>query len=125
MTIGAALLLIAVGAILRFAVQTVSTHGIDLHTIGDILMLIGVVGLLLWLFVWGPWARGRRSPRRAPQDAGPAPDAYRQGMADGRSQYRQGYQDGQYPPGEYRTEEFPMGEYPTQPDPGHNVRRNI
>ena len=44
MTIGAALLLIAVGAILRFAVQTVSTHGIDLHTIGDILMIIGVVG---------------------------------------------------------------------------------
>ena len=67
MTIGASLLLIAVGAILRFAVQTVSTHGINLHTIGDILMIIGIVGLLLWLFLWGPWARGRRSPRRVPQ----------------------------------------------------------
>jgi hypothetical protein len=125
MTIGAALLLIAVGAILRFAVQTVSTHGIDLHTIGDILMIIGVAGLLLWLFVWGPWSRGRRtSPRQAPRDVDPAPDAYRPGPADGRYPPAQS-RPREYEPGEYRTEEFPIGEYPTQPDPGHNVRRNI
>ena len=40
MTIGAALLLIAAGAILRFAINTVSTHGINVHTIGDILMIV-------------------------------------------------------------------------------------
>jgi hypothetical protein len=68
MTIGAALLLIAAGAILRFAITTVTTHGVDLHTIGDILMVVGVVGLVLWLVVWAPWARGRRYPRRPPAD---------------------------------------------------------
>ena len=70
MTIGAALLLIAVGAILRFAVQTVSTHGFNVHTMGDILMLIGVLGLLLWLFIWGPLASLWRSSAttRVPRD---------------------------------------------------------
>lgn len=63
MTIGAALLLIAAGAILRFAITTVSTHGINLHTIGDILMIVGVLGLLLWFFVWAPWVRNRRRDR--------------------------------------------------------------
>jgi hypothetical protein len=123
MTIGASLFLIAVGAILRFAVSTVRTHGIDLHTIGDILMIIGVVGLLLWLFLWGPWARGRRSSmRRPPQDVEPAPDAYRPGTTDGR--YPPGeYRPRDYAPGEYRTEEFPAGEYPTQPEVRRDMRR--
>jgi hypothetical protein len=64
MRIGAALALIAVGAILRFALTTVVTHGVYLHTVGDILMGVGVVGLILWLFVWGPWARNRSSSSR-------------------------------------------------------------
>ncbi len=70
MTIGAALILIAAGAILRFAITAVSTHGINLHTVGDILMIIGGFGLVLWLFVWAPWARNRRSSysRRPPVD---------------------------------------------------------
>jgi hypothetical protein len=59
MRIGAALALIAVGAILRFALVTVSTHGVYLHTIGDILMGVGVLGLILWLVVWAPWSRNR------------------------------------------------------------------
>jgi hypothetical protein len=89
MTIGAALLLIAVGAILRFAVATVSTHGVDLHMIGVILMIVGVVGLLLWLFVWGPWARrSRSSPARPPADV--ERDGYHDGARDG---YRDGYRD--------------------------------
>ena len=62
MTIGAGLFLIAVGAILRFGVTTVSTHGISVHTIGDILMIIGALGVVLWLAVWAPWARNRRQP---------------------------------------------------------------
>jgi hypothetical protein len=72
MTIGAGLILIALGAILRFAVATVSTHGLGVHTIGDILMIVGAVGVVLWLVVWAPWARGRRN---AYQEPGPPPDA--------------------------------------------------
>jgi len=60
MTIGAGLFLIAAGAILRFGVTTASTPGISVHTIGDILMAMGVLGVALWLVVWAPWARGRR-----------------------------------------------------------------
>jgi|SRR5215471_8993930 len=64
MTIGAGLVLIAVGAIIRFGISTASTHGIAVHTIGDILMIVGVLGVLLWLVVWAPWARSRRATYR-------------------------------------------------------------
>jgi hypothetical protein len=64
MRIGAGLLLIAVGAILRFGISTVSTHGIAIHTIGDILMIVGVLGVVLWLVVSAPWGRRRRPAYR-------------------------------------------------------------
>ena len=48
MTIGASLFLIAVGAILKFAV-TASVAGINLHVVGVILMIVGAVGLALGL----------------------------------------------------------------------------
>ena len=54
MTIGAGLFLIAVGAILRFGITTSSTHGISVHTVGDILMIVGVLGVVLWVAVWAP-----------------------------------------------------------------------
>ena len=50
MTIGTSLFLIAVGAILRYAV-TATVAGIDIHTAGLILMVIGVVGLVIGLFM--------------------------------------------------------------------------
>ena len=85
MTIGAGLILIAVGAILRFGISTVSTHGFGVHTIGDILMVIGVIGVVLWLLVWAPWApraRSRRTVyREVPPDAVP-PARYREVPAD-------------------------------------------
>ena len=59
MTIGAALALIVVGAILRFAITT-SINGIAIPTIGLILMIVGVIGVVLWLIFWAPWARTRR-----------------------------------------------------------------
>jgi hypothetical protein len=59
MTIGAALALIAVGAILRFAITT-PVNGIAIPTIGLILMIIGAIGVVLWLIFWSPWARRRR-----------------------------------------------------------------
>jgi sulfite exporter TauE/SafE len=54
MGLGTSFFLIALGAVLRFAVH-VSTSGFNLHTIGVILMIIGVIGLiisLLWMTVW-------------------------------------------------------------------------
>jgi len=49
-TIGSSIFLIALGAILRYAV-TDSVSGVDLTTIGLILMIAGVVGLLIGLFM--------------------------------------------------------------------------
>lgn len=63
MTIGAGILLIAVGAILRFGISTVATHGFGIHTIGVILMVVGALGVVLWLLVWAPWAPRARSRR--------------------------------------------------------------
>ena len=57
MALGTSLMLIAVGAILRFAVS-VSTHGLNLHTIGIILIVVGVVGLIISLL--GMTMAGRR-----------------------------------------------------------------
>jgi Domain of unknown function (DUF6458) len=48
MTIGSSIFLIAVGAILRYAV-TATVSGISIQTIGLILMLAGIVGLVLSL----------------------------------------------------------------------------
>jgi hypothetical protein len=85
MRIGAGLLLIAVGAILRFGISTVSTHGVAIHTIGDILMLVGVLGVVLWMVVWAPWSRSRWPVYRdeepvyradAPVDEVPPTDRY-------------------------------------------------
>jgi hypothetical protein len=109
-TIGAALLLIAVGAILRFAVQTVSTHGFNVHTMGDILMLIGILGLLLWLFIWGPLASLWRSSAttRVPRDVVRTTEVY---PPERRVRIRRRYR-GQpgYPPAPGDT---PVDEYPT------------
>ena len=58
MSIGASLFLIAVGAILYFAV-TAELAGIDIATVGLILMIIGVLGLVLALFLLGRAGRDR------------------------------------------------------------------
>ena len=63
MTIGTSLLLIAVGAILNYAV-TADVEGIDIQTVGVILMLIGILGLilsLLYTFVWSEGAQRRKA----------------------------------------------------------------
>ena len=51
MTVGGSIFLIAVGAILRYAI-TDNISGIDLQVIGLILMIAGVVGLLVGLFMY-------------------------------------------------------------------------
>ena len=62
MAIGTSLFLIAVGAILRFAVND-SIEQVDLTTVGLILMIVGIVGLVIGLFLMSR-DRGRAGPRR-------------------------------------------------------------
>ena len=61
MTIAAGILLIAVGAILRFATNF-HVQGIDMDTVGLILMIAGAAGLVLSFFQEMIWSdRARRS----------------------------------------------------------------
>jgi hypothetical protein len=90
MRIGAGLLLIAVGAVLRFGISTAATHGIAIHTIGDILMIVGILGVVLWLVVSAPWGR-RRSAYR--EDA----PVYR----EERAVYREDARTDEVPPARY------------------------
>jgi uncharacterized YccA/Bax inhibitor family protein len=52
--IGVSLLLIAVGAVLAFAVS-VTGHGFNIHTIGIILLVVGAIGGLISVFFWSSW----------------------------------------------------------------------
>lgn len=52
------LILIAVGAILAFAVHHDPNAAVNVHTVGWILMAVGLVGLLLSLFLWDRWGPG-------------------------------------------------------------------
>jgi hypothetical protein len=54
MGIGTSIFLIAVGAILDFAVNW-RVQGVDLKTVGVILMVVGAIGLLLSLIFWNSW----------------------------------------------------------------------
>jgi len=73
MGIGVSLILIAAGAILAWAVHA-TTNGFNVHTVGYILLVVGIVGLLLSLMFWSSWAGPgyftRR--RRTYVDEGPA-----------------------------------------------------
>lgn len=59
MTIGGGLFLIAVGAVLKFAV-TATIVGIDIQVLGVILMVIGVIVLAFGTYIW--IASGRAAP---------------------------------------------------------------
>jgi hypothetical protein len=56
MGIGAGIFLAAIGAILTFAVS-VTASGFNIHTIGVILMIVGVAGILLDLVLFMPRRR--------------------------------------------------------------------
>jgi uncharacterized protein DUF6458 len=70
MGIGVSVFLLVVGAILAFAVE-VTTSGFSINTVGIILMVGGVIGLLFSLLVWsrrgagGRWHRDRGATHRA------------------------------------------------------------
>jgi len=63
MGLGTSIVLLAVGAILRFAVSVTAT-GFNIHTIGVILMVVGAVGLLLSIMFWSSWGGAGAGYRR-------------------------------------------------------------
>lgn len=74
MGLGIGLLLAAAGAVLAFAVSD-TVSGVNIHAIGWILLVVGIVGVLLSLVFWSSWAgpgywSGAR--RRTYVDEGPA-----------------------------------------------------
>lgn len=79
MRIGASLVLIAIGAILKFAVSA-EVSGVDLGVIGVILMVVGAVGLVIALALLG--MRRRTDITYDPQGYGP-------GAGPGRTTYRE------------------------------------
>ena len=55
MGIGISIFLLAVGAILTFAVD-VTTNGVNLDTVGVVLMVVGAIGLLMSMLFWSSFA---------------------------------------------------------------------
>ena len=60
MGIGVSIFLIALGAVLAFAVH-VTTSGVDIQTIGVILMIVGAIGALFSLMFWSSWGGFHRA----------------------------------------------------------------
>lgn len=54
MGIGVSIFLIALGAILAFAVSA-EVAGLDIETVGWILLAVGVLGLVLSMIFWSSW----------------------------------------------------------------------
>lgn len=76
MGISTSIIVFAVGAILRFAVTATAT-GFNVHTVGDILMIVGAVGFVISLVFWTSWGgfgggRGRTVVTRQDYGAGTA-----------------------------------------------------
>ena len=84
MTFAGSIFLIVVGAILRFATH-LHVKGLDLRTIGLILIIAGVVGLLIAIWQWAVWSRRSRQSevlvddrrRVDPDPRQPPPGEYR------------------------------------------------
>jgi hypothetical protein len=55
MGLGVSILLIAAGAILAFAVNA-DLSGVEVTTIGWILLIVGIVGAVLSMIFWSSWA---------------------------------------------------------------------
>jgi Domain of unknown function (DUF6458) len=74
MGLGVSLILIAVGAVLAWAVN-VSTSGVDINAVGVILLIVGIIGAILSMIFWSSWAGPGYFTRRRTTyvDDGPAP----------------------------------------------------
>ena len=56
MATGTSLILIAIGAILAFALNFTVTSGVDIQAVGVILMVVGVIGLIFSLLFMASFA---------------------------------------------------------------------
>jgi hypothetical protein len=74
MTIGGSLFLIAVGAILRYATN-LNVKGIEIDTVGLILMIVGIVGFVIGVIYEITVARERSRWYRGERAVAPGPDA--------------------------------------------------
>lgn len=72
MGIGTSLVLVAIGAILTYAVEF-DVSGIEINTVGVILMVLGVVGLLISLLYMAFWADRTRPRGEAVYEEGAPP----------------------------------------------------
>ena len=57
MGIGVSIFLIAVGAILAFAIEADTVEFVNINMVGFILMAVGLIGLIMTAFIWGPRSR--------------------------------------------------------------------
>jgi hypothetical protein len=55
MGIGVSLLLIAAGAIITFAINVSTSSAFNLHTIGIILLVVGIIGAVMSMIFWSSW----------------------------------------------------------------------
>jgi Domain of unknown function (DUF6458) len=73
MGLGVGILLAAVGAVLAFAV-TATVSGVDIHAVGWILLIVGILGVVLSMIFWSSWAGpGYFTRRRTYIDEGSPP----------------------------------------------------
>ena len=77
MGVPVSLILVAVGAVLAFAVHQDPGASVDIDVVGWILMIVGLVGLLLSLFWWERLGPGAWGWHRGPGPYGPGPGARR------------------------------------------------
>jgi hypothetical protein len=75
MGLGVGIFLTAVGAILAFAVNK-SVSGIEIRTIGWILMIVGIAGVVLSMIFWSSWGGPGGVRRRTVVDDGAPPPGY-------------------------------------------------
>lgn len=68
MRIGSSIFLIALGAILAFAIDGSMVSFIDLHLVGYILMIVGVIGLIVSLVLAAPRRQARVTESRSAVD---------------------------------------------------------
>jgi Domain of unknown function (DUF6458) len=75
MGLGVGILLAAIGAVLAFAVSY-TVNGVNIHTVGWILLIVGILGVALSMIFWSSWAgpgywARRDQTRDAPPSGGP------------------------------------------------------
>lgn len=64
MGLGISIVLAAIGAVLLWAVDA-SVAGVEVDTVGFILLVVGIAGALLSLVLWSTWGRFERAEEHA------------------------------------------------------------